>query len=66
MAALNVEFTDTEMDRIRRAAASDEIAVKKFAHDAVVDALLTREVLAAGLAVVNDPDHAELLKRLAK
>ncbi|WP_033291793.1 hypothetical protein [Amycolatopsis jejuensis] len=64
MTALNVQFTEDEMDQIREAAGKEGVSVKKIAHDAVVADLRRRRVVAA--AVRTARISAELNKRLAQ
>jgi hypothetical protein len=64
MTALNVQFTDQEMDQIREVARKEGTSVKKLAHDAVVADLRRRRVAAAAMRTARI--SAELNERLAR
>lgn len=64
MAALNVQFTDEEMEQIREEAAKEGTSVKKLAHDAVISDLHRRRVIAAAMRTARI--SAGLNKRLAQ
>jgi hypothetical protein len=63
MPALNITFTDDEMDEIRAATAEEDISMKTFAHDAVLAAVHRRKVAAATARAIQV--NAGLNQRLA-
>lgn len=63
MPALNITFTDEEMNQIRATTAEEEISLKSFAHDAVLAEVQRRKVAAATAQVLRLSQG--LAKRLA-
>lgn len=53
MPALNLEFTEQEMQQIRDVAAGEGRSMRNFVHDAVVHELHRRRVAAAALRVAR-------------
>lgn len=65
MPSLNVTFTDDELERVRVAAASDDVSLKTFAHDAILTAASEHKRLVAEAARLVAERSAELNRRLA-
>lgn len=66
MAALNLQFTEDEMDELRAAAEREHKSLKALAHDAVVSAASTRKYRVDESAARVAAISAELNERLAK
>ncbi|RVW03222.1 hypothetical protein [Rhodococcus spongiicola] len=65
MPALNITFTDEEHRALREAAERENVSLRTFVHDAVVEAARSRKhVRDEILARINDKS-AELHRRLA-
>lgn len=64
MPALNLEFTNDEMEQIREAAAAESTSVKKLAKENVLAGIQHRRVMAAASRVTHI--SAELNRRLAQ
>lgn len=64
MPALNIEFTEEEMEQIRQAAAAESTSVKKLAKESVLDAIRHRRVMEAATRVTRI--SAGLNRRLAR
>ncbi|MFI6579305.1 hypothetical protein ACIBFB_26270 [Nocardiopsis sp. NPDC050513] len=64
MPALNIEFSEEEMEQIRQAAAAESTSVKKLAKESVLDAIQRRRVMAAAARVTRV--SAGLNRRLAQ
>ncbi|MCY9782379.1 hypothetical protein KIK06_00560 [Nocardiopsis sp. EMB25] len=64
MPALNIEFSEEEMEQIRQAAAAESTSVKKLAKESVLDAIQRRRVMEAAARVTRV--SAELNRRLAQ
>ncbi|MFE3462029.1 hypothetical protein ACFXKD_31180 [Nocardiopsis aegyptia] len=64
MPALNIEFTEEEMEQIRQAAAAEETSVKKLAHESVLSSIQRRRVMAIAARVTRA--SAGLNERLAQ
>lgn len=64
MPALNVVFTDEEMESLRAAAAREKVSLKRFTYEAAMSAAGQRKIadIAAGVAQRS----AELNDRLAR
>lgn len=63
MPALNVTFSEEEMEAIRAAAAKEETSMKNLAHDAVLAEVHRRKVAAAAVRIARV--SSGLNKRLA-
>jgi hypothetical protein len=64
MPALNVSFSEEEMELIREAAAKEETSMKNLAHNAILAEVHRRKVAAAALRVARI--SSGLNKRLAE
>lgn len=65
MPSLNVTFSDEELERVRVAAASDDVSLRTFAHDAILAAASEHKRLVAEAARLVAERSAELNRRLA-
>jgi hypothetical protein len=63
MPALNITFTEEEMNQIRQATEQEGTSLKNFAHDAILGALHRRKVAAATERALRI--NASVNKRLA-
>jgi hypothetical protein len=63
--ALNVQFTDAEMERVRTAASRKGQALKPFAHDAILSAANDRADRVAEAFEYVTARSTELNRRLA-
>lgn len=63
MPALNITFTDQEMEQIRAATAQEDTSMKTFAHEAVLAAVHRRKVAAATARAIQL--NAGINKKLA-
>lgn len=63
MPALNVTFTEQEMDQLRDQASKEDVSMKTLAHDAILAEVRRRKVRAATMRVARI--SAGLNKRLA-
>jgi hypothetical protein len=63
--SLNITFTDDELERVRTAAASDDLSLRAFAHRAVLDAASDHKRRVAEAARIVAERSAELNRRLA-
>ncbi|MGH3518620.1 MAG: hypothetical protein ACRDQ7_14620 [Haloechinothrix sp.] len=66
MPALNLQFTDEEMEDLRAAAEREGTSLKSLAHDAVVGVVSSRKHLIEQAAQRVARISAELNERLAK
>lgn len=66
MPALNLSFTDEEMEDLRAAAEREGTSLKALAHAAVMDRVSSRKAQVADAAARVASVSAELLDRLAK
>lgn len=66
MPALNLQFSDEEMDALRAAAEREGTSLKNLAHDAVVTAVSSRKHLVEQAAGRVAAISAELNEHLAK
>ncbi|RNL85494.1 hypothetical protein [Halostreptopolyspora alba] len=64
MPALNIEFSEEEMEQIRQAAAAESTSVKKLAKESVLEAIQRHRVMEAAARVTRV--SAELNRRLAQ
>lgn len=64
MPALNIEFTDDEMEQIRQAAAAESTSVRKLAKDSILEAIQRRKIMEAAARVTHI--SAGLNRRLAQ
>ncbi|WP_304453768.1 hypothetical protein [Nocardiopsis sp. YSL2] len=53
MPAVNIEFTEEEMEQIRQAAAAEETSVTKLAHESVLSSLQQHRVMAIAARVTR-------------
>ena len=65
MPSLNVQFTEDELAAVRAAAASDEVSLRMFAHEAILTAASAHRRHVAEAARVIAERSAELNRRLA-
>src|SRR2546422_10899115 len=65
MAALNVRFTDEELEALRHRAAAEGRSMQSFVHDAVIQAISERTRLFEDAAAHVLEASAELNRRLA-
>lgn len=65
MPALNVTFTDAELEQLRASASGTETSLKAFVHDAALAAANDRKRMIAQLAQEVAATSAELNARLA-
>lgn len=65
MPALNVNFTDEEMEQLRTAAASGELSLRAFVHRAALDAASDHKRRVRVAARIVAERSAELNRRLA-
>ena len=65
MPSLNVSFTDEELATVRAAAASDDVSLKAFAHEAILTAASDHRRRVAEAAGIIAQQSAELNRRLA-
>lgn len=65
MPALNIPFTDDEIDNLRRTAADTGESLRSFAHDAVVDATDQHKKQVRDAAALIAHRSAQLNQRLA-
>lgn len=65
MPSLNIEFSDEELDKVRAAAATDELSLRKFVHRAALDAASDHKRRVADAARIVAERSAELNRRLA-
>ncbi|MCK5754362.1 MAG: antitoxin Phd [Mycobacterium sp.] len=65
MPALNVNFTDEEMEQLRTAAASGELSLRAFVHRAALDAASDHKRWVRAAARIVAERSAELNRRLA-
>lgn len=65
MPSLNIAFTDEELASIRAAAASEDISLRAFAHNAVLTAASQHKRAVAEAARIVAERSAELNRRLA-
>ena len=65
MPALNIQFTDDELSRVRTAANRNGQALKPFAHDAILAAADSRAARVAEAFEYVTARSAELNRRLA-
>lgn len=65
MPALNVTFTDAELEQLRASASSTETSLKVFVHDAALAAASDRKRMITQLAQEVAATSAELNARLA-
>ncbi|QFS89956.1 Antitoxin Phd [Mycobacterium sp. THAF192] len=63
--ALNVNFTDEEMEQLRTAAASGELSLRAFVHRAALDAASDHKRRVRAAARIVAERSAELNRRLA-
>lgn len=66
MPALNLSFSDEEMDELRAAAEREGTSLKALAHAAVMDRVSSRKRQVEEAAARTATVSAELLDRLAK
>lgn len=66
MPALNITFTDDEMDALRAAAEREGLSLKALAHDAIMQRSSRHKPKVAAIAARIAEDHRELLDRLAR
>lgn len=64
MPALNVEFTEVELDAVRRAAGSSRVSMRAFAKQAILDRANDREGRVRAIAEQVAQRSAELNRRL--
>lgn len=64
MPALNMVFTDAELERIRAAASAEGVSLKSFVRSALEQALATRTIEAVAASVADR--SRELNARLAR
>jgi hypothetical protein len=65
MPSLNVTFTDEELERVRIAAASEDVSLRAFAHRAVLGAASEHKRRVTEAARLVAERSAELNRRLA-
>jgi hypothetical protein len=65
MPSLNVTFTDEELERVRAAAASDDVSLRTFAHTAILAAASEHRRRVTEAARLVAERSAELNRRLA-
>lgn len=65
MPSLNVSFTEEELATVRAAAANDDLSLRAFAHQAILDAASEHRRRVAEAARVVAERSAELNRRLA-
>jgi hypothetical protein len=65
MPSLNITFTDDELASVRAAAASDDVSLRAFAHQAILAAASDHRRRVAEAARVVAERSAELNRRLA-
>jgi hypothetical protein len=65
MPSLNVTFTDEELERVRIAAASADVSLRAFAHQAILDAASEHKRRVTEAARLVAERSAELNRRLA-
>lgn len=65
MPALNVNFSDEEMEQLRTAAAAGELSLRAFVHRAAVDAASDHKRRVREAARIVAERSAELNRRLA-
>ncbi|CAN5332383.1 type II toxin-antitoxin system antitoxin Phd [soil metagenome] len=65
MPSLNVQFTDEELATVRAAAATDEVSLRTFAHEAILTAASAHRRRVAEAARIVAERSAELNRRLA-
>ncbi len=66
MPALNLQFSDQEMDDLRRTAEREGRSLKAVAHDAVISAVSSRKHLIEQASARVAAVSAELNERLAR
>ena len=64
MPALNINFSEVELEAVRTAAQRDDVSLKRFAHEAVLAAASQRRI--ADIAQSVAAKSAELNERLAR
>jgi hypothetical protein len=65
MPSLNIAFTDEELERVRTAAAKDDLSLRAFAHAAILAAASEHRRRVAEAARLVAERSAELNRRLA-
>jgi hypothetical protein len=65
MPSLNITFTEEELARVRAAAASDDVSLRAFAHEAILAAASEHRRRVAEAAHRVAERSAELNRRLA-
>jgi hypothetical protein len=65
MPSLNISFTDEELEVVRNAAASDDMSLRAFAHQAILSAASEHKRRVAEAAKLVAARSVELNKRLA-
>lgn len=65
MPSLNIPFTDEELEAVRIAAASDDMSLRAFAHQAILAAASEHKRRVAEAAKIVATRSAELNQRLA-
>lgn len=65
MPSLNIDFSDEELDKVRAAAANDDLSLRKFVHRAALDAASDHKRRVAEAARIVAERSVELNRRLA-